>query len=161
METINAFFQENELVINTGVAISLGFVAVYITWLFSKKSERLNNDALFHGLFRDFNTRYGLLNSYLKTLEQNSKNKEYSLEDLKKDSELYDKIIDYLNICAEEYYWFQQGRLDGKVWLAWSYGMNSWYKNIPILRELWLEEIALDGYKSYYLKQNENLFNKV
>jgi hypothetical protein len=36
--------------------------------------------------------------------------------------------------------------------------MYYWYQNIPVLRELWTEEIAGNGYKSYYLKEGENLF---
>lgn len=144
-----------------GATILLGYVGYKLTKTYSEKSDSINNDALFHNLFRDFNTRYGLINSYLKALEKYSENSEYSLKDLKENRELYDKMIDYLNICAEEYYWYRQDRLNNKVWDSWKFGMNVWYKSLPVLRALWQEEIAGEGYKSYYLDTNDNLFDEI
>lgn len=139
---------------------SIGVIGYQLTKTFSIKTEKLSRQSLFHQLFRDFNTRYGQVNSFLIQLEIHSQNLEYTLENLKADFELYDKINDYLNICAEEYYWYKEERLDDKVWTSWQIGMNIWYSKLPILRELWQEEIRGEGYKSYYLKQGENFFKE-
>ncbi|MBC7417567.1 MAG: hypothetical protein H7325_05390 [Pedobacter sp.] len=154
-------------VLNTTIAgltllatIFLGYIGYRLTKTYSKKSDRISNDALFHSLFRDFNTRYGALNAYLKTLENLLKDDKYSKEDLKLNSELYDKVIDYLNLCAEEYYWSEHGRVNTAVWNAWFHGMNYWYSKIKVLKEIWEEEIEGDNYKSYYLKKGDNLFTK-
>lgn len=138
----------------------IGFIGYRLTKTFSTKTEKLSHQSLFHQLFRDFNSRYGQVNSSLVRLKNQSLNSNYTLQDLKADFELYDKIIDYLNICAEEFYWYKEGRLDEKVWTSWQMGMNLWYQELPILKELWFEEINGEGYKSYYLKQGENFFKE-
>ncbi len=150
-----------EIVIATLSLMATGYIGVIgynLTKTFSAKTEKLSQQSLFHQLFRDFNTRYGRVNSYLLLLETHSQNPGYTLQNLKDDFELYDKINDYLNIRAEEYYWYKNKRLDEKVWTSWQIGMNMWYNKLPILKELWQEEISGEGYKSYYLEKGENLF---
>ena len=114
---------------------------------------------IFHLLFRDFNSRYSQVNFSLQKLLEKSGDENYTLKDLNNDAELRDKIMDYFNICAEELYWKE--RIPEDVWSAWEIGMNYWYKEIPILRELWKEEVSGDGYKSYYLKEGEQLFSNL
>jgi hypothetical protein len=50
-------------------------------------------------------------------------NKEYKKNEVKKRDE-ESIIIDYLNLCAEEYLWFTKGRIDIKVWKSWKKGME-------------------------------------
>ena len=136
----------------------IGYFAYNVTKVYSKKSDEHNQDVLFHQLFRDFNARYSDVNFSLQDLLEKSKDENYTLQNLNNDSQLRDKIMDYFNICAEELYWKKKGRIPDDVWNAWKIGMDSWYNEIPILQELWKEEISGDGYKSYYLEKGENLF---
>ena len=136
----------------------IGYFAYNVTKVYSKKSDEHNQDVLFHQLFRDFNSRYSKVNFSLQELLEKSKDESYTLQNLNDDADLRDKMMDYFNICAEELYWKKKGRIPDDVWNAWKIGMDSWYNEIPILRELWKEEISGDGYKSYYLNEGENLF---
>ena len=136
----------------------IGYFAYNVTKVYSKKSDEHNQDVLFHQLFRDFNSRYSKVNFSLQELLEKSKDESYTLQNLNDDAELRDKMMDYFNICAEELYWKKKGRIPDDVWNAWKIGMDSWYNEIPILRELWKEEISGDGYKSYYLGKGDNLF---
>ena len=136
----------------------IGYFAYNVTKVYSKKSDEHNQDVLFHQLFRDFNSRYSKVNFSLQELLEKSKDESYTLQNLNDDAELRDKMMDYFNICAEELYWKKKRRIPDDVWNAWKIGMDSWYNEIPILRELWKEEISGDGYKSYYLNEGENLF---
>jgi hypothetical protein len=136
----------------------IGYFAYNVTKVYSKKSDEHNQDVLFHQLFRDFNARYSDVNFSLQDLLEKSKDENYTLQNLNNDSQLRDKIMDYFNICAEELYWKKKRRIPDDVWNAWKIGMDSWYNEIPILQELWKEEISGDGYKSYYLEKGENLF---
>lgn len=138
----------------------IGYFAYNVTKVYSKKSDEHNQDVLFHQLFRDFNSRYSKVNFSLQELLEKSKDESYTLQNLNDDAELRDKMMDYFNICAEELYWKKKGRIPDDVWNAWKIGMDSWYNEIPILRELWKEEISGDGYKSYYLNEGENLFQE-
>ena len=138
----------------------IGYFAYNVTKVYSKKSDEHNQDVLFHQLFRDFNSRYSKVNFSLQELLEKSKDESYTLQNLNDDAELRDKMMDYFNICAEELYWKKKGRIPDDVWNAWKIGMDSWYNEIPILRELWKEEISGDGYKSYYLNEGGNLFQE-
>ena len=138
----------------------IGYFAYNVTKVYSKKSDEHNQDVLFHQLFRDFNSRYSKVNFSLQELLEKSKDESYTLQNLNDDAELRDKMMDYFNICAEELYWKKKGRIPDDVWNAWKIGMDSWYNEIPILQELWKEEISGDGYKSYYLNEGENLFQE-
>ena len=138
----------------------IGYFAYNVTKVYSKKSDEHNQDVLFHQLFRDFNSRYSKVNFSLQELLEKSKDESYTLQNLNDDADLRDKMMDYFNICAEELYWKKKRRIPDDVWNAWKIGMDSWYNEIPILRELWKEEISGDGYKSYYLNEGGNLFQE-
>lgn len=151
---------------NLATTIIIGFCGVVVTATaivftnkYSDKTDKFNKDMMFHQLFRDFNSRYSQVNFSLQKLLEKSGDENYTLKDLNNDAELRDKIMDYFNICAEELYWKE--RIPEDVWSAWEIGMNYWYKEIPILRELWKEEVSGDGYKSYYLKEGEQLFSNL
>lgn len=135
----------------------LGIMAYKLTEKYSKKSQNLNEDTIFHQLFRDFNERYNKVNSTLNHLELNG----YTLEELKKDEHLYNDVLDYLNLCAEEYFWHKKGRIVGKVWQAWDEGMNYWFNNITVLRDTWDDEINKNGCKSYYIEDKYAFFKLI
>lgn len=135
----------------------LGFLAYKMTKKYSKKSQKLNEDIIFHQLFRDFNERYNKLNNTLNHLELNN----YTLEELKKDEILYNDVLDYLNLCAEEYFWHKKGRIVGKVWQAWNDGMNYWFNNVSVLRDAWDDEIYKNGSKSYYIEDKYAFFKLI
>lgn len=132
----------------------LGLMAYKLTKKYSKKSQKLNEDLTFHQLFRDFNERYNNVNSTLNHLELNS----YNLEELKRDEKLYNDVLDYLNLCAEEFYWHKKGRIKGIVWEAWEDGMNYWFNNLQVLRDTWDDEIKKNGCKSYYIEEKDAFF---
>lgn len=132
----------------------LGFTAYKLTKKYSKKNQHLNEDIIFHQLFRDFNERYNKVNNTLNHLELNS----YTLEELKKDENRYNDVLDFINLCAEEYFWHKKGRIVGKVWDAWNEGMNYWYQNVQMIKEVWDDEIAKNGCKSYYILTKGEFF---
>ncbi|HEY0667919.1 MAG TPA: hypothetical protein VGD22_07065 [Sphingobacteriaceae bacterium] len=156
--SFNDFFKEYDVIINACATISIGVVALIISFLYSHKSEKLSNDQIFYDLYTNFNSRYDKLNDILGRMEMQ---KDFDLVKLKADPIYYKTAIDFFNICAEEYYWHEKDRIEKNVWTAWEYGMNYWYINIPALRALWKEEIKDQRYKSYYLKEGNNLFKEV
>ena len=158
--TTREIFELTFAILNLLAIISIGFFTFRLSKVYSKKSDSHNNDILFHQLFRDFNSRYSKVNFSLQDLLERCNDENYTLSDLKADRKLHDQIMDYFNICCEEYYWKKKDRIPNDVWNAWLIGMNYWYQNTPVLRELWKEEIAGNGYKSYYLKRGDNLFKE-
>lgn len=69
-------------------------------------------------------------------------------------------IIDFFNLCAEEYFWHIRGRIDKKIGNSWQSGMNYWYNHTnPIVRDLWKEECKY-GKVSYYIKNGDEFFKE-
>lgn len=132
----------------------LGLVAFFVTKKYSKKSQILNEDIIFHQLFRDFNQRYDGLNESLYNIQKDCK----TFSDLKANPVLHKHLIDYFNLCAEEYYWHKKGRIAIEVWKSWDAGMNDWYSKVPVIREAWDEETQNEGYKSYYIQHKAEFF---
>lgn len=73
---------------------------------------KLSHDKMVMELFSKFNSRY---DEDLNDLFNKIQNEE--ITELCSKQRL--QIIDYLNLCAEEYYWFRKGVLPNKIWKAW------------------------------------------
>ena len=141
-------------ILNLLATAILSLMAYCLSRKYSKASQRLNEDQMFHQLFRDFNQRYDQLNSSLFKIAKECK----TIEDLNDDPQLKSDLIDFFNLCAEEYYWYKRKRIHPKVWRTWKTGMNDWYNDEPIIKKMWKEELRKYGFDAYYLKEGDNLF---
>ena len=149
------FLQISEIV----VTAILGLSVLGSTIIFNRSQSKIAKHRLQKDLFGEFNRRYDALNGHLEKITKYD-----SLEHLmdKKPNKypfLRNKLNDYFNLCAEEYYWYKNGRIDKDLWQSWEVGMNAWYNNHAIIREAWKEEYDSFGYHSFYLKNNEQFFN--
>ncbi len=105
----------------TGISISFGF-----------RQYKIENDKMFKELFQSFNEKYDLkFNNKLNKIEQKTK-EDLNYELNKKQIAL---IMDYLNLCAEEYLWYTKGRIDETVWKSWEKGMK-FYINIKSIKKI-------------------------
>jgi len=138
----------------------IGVTAVGVTWYYNKKQLELSNDEFQRNLFIEFNKRYDALNDGLhEVLELQQKSELLSFKKLSlKSPESVKCLNDYLNLCAEEYFWFKKGRVDEVVWRSWSIGMKWWYAKLQPLQELWKDEKDNGNFQSYYLESGEDLF---
>ena len=55
------------------------------------------------------------------------------------------KVVDYLNLCGEEYLYFRRGYIEPSVWQAWNKGMKVIVAAPPIQR-VWQEEKSSGSY---------------
>lgn len=143
--------------INENFTVVISAVAVLITFWFNRHSRKLANDRLLKELFTEFNQRYDRLNNNLDTV---SKMSFEEWEELSKEKKkiYYAAIIDYFNICAEEFYWHSQGRINSNIWTSWEKGMNDIYNRSDLIKSLWEEECLNEGYKSYYIEKPDAFF---
>jgi hypothetical protein len=92
----------------SGVGILLGLV-------YFLQKQRLEETRLFKELFVDFNKRYDEINRKLDDILR------------KEGAELAPKdratIIEYLNLCAEEYLFYKRGYIHPAAWTTWNKGM--------------------------------------
>lgn len=144
------------------VTLLIGVFTLLITLIYNWRNYRLNHQKMEKELFVEFNKRYDELNDSLLMLEVSM-----TIEDIKntlsktQNKTLYNVVIDYFNLCSEQYYWQKKKRISPEIWNAWSTGMNFYYNNYPVVRELWKNEIDKEGFKSYYLKKDESFFKEI
>ena len=94
-------------------SIILGLSALGVSWFYSYRTAKLEGDKMMKELFKDFNQRYDRLNDKLAFLEK----QQWTLPvlELDENKKYRAAVIDFFNLCAEEYYWYKKGRIDPKV----------------------------------------------
>jgi len=126
-----------EVAMTAAIAV-LGGCAAFAYFV---QQQKLAETTFFHASFSQFNKRYDRLNDHLKKL-----GKYASLSQKERDG-LDLKVIDYFNLCAEEYLLYREGYILHDVWESWTRGMAH-YWNIPRVNEMWKNEME-EG-NSYY-----------
>jgi hypothetical protein len=151
------YLAENPQVV---ITLIIGVVGLIITWWFSQNNLKIAHQKMEKDLFSEFNKRYDILNDTLFLLRT-----DYTIADLHSHISLYnDKktlhhaLIDYFNLCGEQYYWKSKGRISDEIWNSWHAGMMGYYTRYEVVRKVWEEECKEDGYRTYYLKKESDLF---
>ena len=103
--------------------VALGMIGACATVYVGLLNYWLQRDKVMQDLFTAFNVRYDRLNGDLLAIEKGR----YM------DGDPDRVIMDYLNLCAEEYFWYTRGRIDTAIWRAWRNGMESWLQ-VPAIR---------------------------
>lgn len=109
-------------------------------------SQHLQETRLFTELFKAFNERYDRINQRLNELASSGGT---SL-----DMDSQQLLMDYFNLCAEEYLYYRSGYIDEDVWQSWAHGMR-FYADVPAIRALWKRELASGSYYGFSLQELE------
>jgi len=126
----------------------LGLVASIVAIYFGILKQQIESDKLFKELFESFNEKYDIsYNDIFNRLRDGAKI-------LSSEDRL--KVIDYFNFCAEEYLWYKKGRVPLDVWKAWKRGIL-YNINIPLIKQLYLKEVASAEVKASYYGLVEEL----
>jgi hypothetical protein len=123
-------------IINMEVFVA-GF-ATALTLFVTIISHYRDNDKLFKDLFKEFCDRYDGKNDSLNDIPATG--------DLTKDQKKL--LIDYFNLCAEEYMWVRKGRIPRKIWKSWQNGIRM-HLSKDSIKKLYDEEMA-NWRSSYY-----------
>lgn len=119
------------------LSTSAGVVGAILSWIYFLQKQKLEELKLFRDLFKEFNERYDVLNERLAKMAENP-SVEVSQEEC-------DLLIDYFNLCSEEYLYYQKGYIDPSVWLAWHNGMKALVA-VPRIQAVWRVEKKTDSY---------------
>ena len=121
----------------------LGILGSIATLYFGTLKYKIERDILFKELFKTVNDRYdSKLNDLINSL-RNDEQREINDQER-------NLIIDYFNLCAEEYLWYKKKRLPQDVWKAWKAGI---LQNLTIrqVKKIYdLETNSANGEISYY-----------
>lgn len=133
--------------------VFFGIIAAVLTFYFGCLKVRLEDQRIFKELFQEFNNKYdSKMNDLLNELKVNPDRK---IED--KDREI---IIDYFNLCAEEYLWYKENRILKSVWDAWENGMIANLK-ISSIKKIFDSESDNTHEKKSYYGWIENISKKI
>jgi hypothetical protein len=111
-------------------------LATFLAFCYFVQQQRLAEISLFKSLFTEFNARYDKLNGCLAQILSSN-------EDLTQKQR--DTVIDYFNLCAEEYLFYKEGYIHSAAWKAWCRGMLSYLEHKPF-SNLWQAEQATNSY---------------
>lgn len=103
--------------------------------------QKLAETVLFHQLFTAFNARYDVLNGKLASLIENEALG--GVEPLLPLQRGF--VVDYFNLCAEEYHYFKLGYIPRNVWRSWCRGM-AWHLRQPCIKAVWFVEVKTDSF---------------
>ncbi|WP_143102416.1 hypothetical protein [Lutibacter maritimus] len=135
----------------------ISVIAIWLTTRYQNHSKKMETDRMLKELFAEFNERYDKINNKLDVISKLSVEQWNELSQTKQ-SENEGVIVDFFNICAEEYYWHKEGRINGNIWTSWEKGMNDIYNRSEIIQNIWEQECQNSGFQSYYITKPNTFF---
>ena len=106
--------------------------------LYFSQKQKLEELQVFRSLFKEFNERYDKMNNAISDIADKG---DENLEDDERKI-----LVDYFNLCAEEYLYFSKGYIDPKVWTAWYNGMKENVLKYPRIKKFWRIESKTESY---------------
>jgi hypothetical protein len=119
------------------IATIATILGVLLSLAYFLQKQKLEETRLFREIFKECNARYDSMNEELQTIAQKDPKSLNPAEHI--------KIIDYLNLCGEEYLYYKRGYIEPSVWEAWHNGMKS-IVAAPSIRAIWDHEKRTGSY---------------
>lgn len=137
------------------IASQLAIITLSTTLFLGYLNYQHTQDRLFKDLFKEFNERYNLFSEQFQHLQEKYQS---DVKLLEVDAKDMNDVIGYLNLCAEEYFWFDKGRIDITAWESWKSGMQTWAM-LPVVKVVFAEEFAT--WQSSYYRGFHNFFKTI
>jgi hypothetical protein len=115
-----------------------GMIGGAVSFAHFTQKQKLEETNLFRQLFDGFNDRYNKMNERLGQIHSG----DTSAQLLPSEE---DKLIEYFNLCAEEFLYYRRGYIPSDVWFSWCNGMKWYYAN-PRIKALWDKELKLESF---------------
>jgi hypothetical protein len=128
-----------ESLIATTLAAALGFC-------YFVQKQKLDELRLFKDLFTDFNRRYDEMNDKLENIRGGNGPGGAGVKNT---------LVEYFNLCAEEYLFFREGYIHPEAWQSWCRGMV-YYLQHKDIRRVWEEEMISGSYYDLTLRAIEH-----
>jgi hypothetical protein len=116
--------------------VPLAAMGGIFSFAFFVQRQRLDELKLFRDLFTDFNDAYDELNDHLERIATHGQIA--GPEDRQ-------KVVDYFNLCAEEFWWYREGYIPNSVWGFWCRGMMYYFDRAEF-QKLWNDEQKINSY---------------
>lgn len=121
--------------------MNLTIVASILTALIMIHYNEYSKTKVTHDLFIHYNKRYNEIADDLRNIQNNTDNLIICKNN---------KIIEYINLCAEEYFWYKKGLINKKIWNNWRNGIEEKLR-CNLIKEVFFNEYEENNKKdSYY-----------
>ena len=130
--TLGVLLARNEQVGTVATAVGALLSIAYFL-----QKQKLEEMRLFREIFRECNARYDAMNEELMEIIDKP-----AVELTTKERA---RVIDYLNLCGEEYLYFKRGYIEPSVWHAWQNGMKAIVET-PNIHAIWVAEKKTGSY---------------
>ena len=107
--------------------------------------QHLDETKLFKELFVEFNRRYDEMKDGLNEIVYGTQQGEPSEPQRK-------LLFSYLNLCSEEYLFYEAGYIDQEVWESWREGMEDVFRRLRG-SEFWKQEREKNSYYGFPLDE--------
>jgi len=134
------FAEQETIQFEKSIALLLSLLAFFIGLNYNAFNKRKT----FLDAFKYFNERYDKLNECMNKIKDGK-----TIEN-KNAYEVMLIVYDYLNLCAEEYYWYRQGLINQDVWYNWHNGMEYFFKCELVKIIVYEERHNKDSYYCFY-----------
>jgi hypothetical protein len=111
-------------------------IAAALGFCYFVQQQKLAEMRLFRELFTGFNERYDKLSRCLREIVARGR---------ARDEADAQTIIDYFNLCGEEYLFFSEGYIHREAWRSWCAGRLCYFEHEPF-RSQWDGEKATNSY---------------
>ena len=136
--TVIAYLFAWFMVNGTSIQAALPTIATLLSLIYFIQKQKLEELRLFREIFKMCNERYDDLNEKLAKICSAA-----STDQL--DENEKGVLVDYFNLCGEEYFYFRHGFIYPDVWEAWRNGIL-WYLKNGRIRGFWHEELKSNSY---------------
>ena len=116
-----------------GALVGVAFAASFSFCYFAHQ-QTLGEITLLKQLFTEFNGRYDDMNEALAKNGRLTTGEKLTLEQQQ-------TVVDYFNLCAEEYFFRSEGFIPDKVWESWCRGMLDYLDPKKPFRSVWENEV--------------------
>ena len=114
-----------------------GVAGAFLSVIYFVQKQKLEEMRLFREIFKECNVRYDAMNELLARV--------CAPNEAELSQEERDLLIDYFNLCGEEYLYYRQGYIPPVVWESWHMGMQIVLCS-PRVNTLWRSEEATGSY---------------
>lgn len=119
------------------VATIATVVGALLSVAYFLQKQKLEELRVFREIFKECNARYDVMNEDIAAIGR------MAIADLTEKER--SKVIDYLNLCGEEYLYFKRGYIEPSVWQAWNNGMKA-AASAQSIRSIWDAEKKTGSY---------------
>ena len=125
-------------VTGTNLQVALPALATLFSLFYFLQKQKLEELRLFREIFKECNEKYDELNEKLSNICYTNSTEPLSVDER-------NILVDYFNLCGEEYFYFKHGFIYPDVWRAWRNGIRSYLEEERI-RSFWDQELESNSY---------------